>query len=741
MGLREFENLLHTNPRYGELEAEAGSSHKRRMATGTAGIILLGLLLLVIPVEINPVVRYCASAFLVFIWAPADRLISRKMTGFHVEPIYIGIDLALACIASWLIPSLWMPCLVIATVIVVAAIPMQTRLVVVACCAFVCAALGGSGYVFGVDTWYLGIAAFLAVLPGYDQYYRASQKRADDTLERYNELIDAAAVFFWEVDLRTGAFASVAGNLRPMLGYSPAEFLKMRWQDIVPADDQLRLMELPELAEGAERALVTVVNHRDGHNLSFRHNVRKVEGAMLRGVSTDINDLAEATDTIRFQAEHDVLTGLHNRSVLAERLDHAARMMSADEPIAVLMLDLNRFKEVNDTLGHPVGDQMLQILAERFRLALPEAEVVARLGGDEFAVLLTENVTRASALDAARRIAGVTERKLEIDRLKLSVSASIGVVLGPEHGETADELLSHADIAMYGAKRKGESVEVFQSTPKDFTLERLTLSAAVSPALTAGEFELWYQPKFCLRTRSIVGAEALARWRHPERGILEPVEFLELVGLSGEYHRFTDQVLEDGVAAAARCRDEGHPIEIAVNLSLLSFFDQRLPERLAARLKAFDVDPSRFTLEVTEADILDDAGSHSGVFAKLQELGVGVSIDDFGTGHSSLVRLKELPVTELKLDRSFVSRLEIDPEDLIIVRTVVELGVALGLRTVAEGVESTETAAILKSIGCQSAQGYLFAKPMPLDDFLVFADDWEPGSAGWATSTAASGSI
>ncbi len=741
MGLREFENLLHTNPRYGELEAEAGFGDQRRQISGTVGIVILGLLVLVIPVEMNSIVRYCLSGFLIIIWAPADVIISRRMTGFHVDPIYVAVDLVLTGVASWLIPSLWVPCLVIATVIVVAAIPMQSRTVVVLCGGFVCLAFAGSGFVFDVDSWYLGLAAFLAALPGYDSYYRVSQKRANETLERYNELIDAAAVFFWEVDLETGAFASVAGNLRPMLGYSPAEFLKMRWQDIVPGEDRQRLMELPTLGEGEGRALVTTIRHRDGRMLSFRHNVRRVEGAMLRGVSSDINDLAEATDTIRFQAEHDALTGLYNRSVLAARLDEATTTMSEEQPIAVLMLDLNRFKEVNDTLGHPVGDRMLQILAERFKAALPDAEVVSRLGGDEFAVLLTGDVSRASAMDAARRIAKVTEQKLEIDRLKLAVSASIGVVLGPEHGDTADEMLRHADIAMYGAKRKGESVEVFQSMPKDFTLERLTLSAAVSPALSSGEFELWYQPKFCLASKTIVGAEALARWRHPDRGILGPTDFLELIELAGEYHRFTDQVLDDGVMAAASCRDRGHDIEIAVNLSLLSFFDQRLPERLAGKLTANDIPPSRFTLEVTEADILDDAGSHSGVFAQLQDLGVGISIDDFGTGHSSLVRLKELPVTELKLDRSFVSSLEVDPEDLIIVRTVVELGVALGLRTVAEGVESEEAAAILASIGCQSAQGYLFAQPMPLGEFLAFADGWEPGTGAWATSTPVAGSI
>lgn len=738
MGLREFENLLHTNPRYGELEADARANPSRRITAGTIGIVVMGLLILIIPVDINPVVRVSVSLFLIFVWAPADVVIGRSLKGYRVDVIYIVFDAVLVAVAAWLMPALWVPALIVSTVIVVAAIPMHDRSIVVSISGLTIVAFTGSGLFFDVNDWYLGIAALLAAVPGYDSYYRASQRRADETLQRYDALIDAAAVFFWEVDLRTGSFVSVAGNLRPMVGYSPAEFLKMRWQDIVPIDDQQRLLELPELAEGAERALVTKIQHRDGQDIVFRHNVRRTKG-LLRGVSSNINDLAEATETIRFQAEHDALTGLYNRSVLAERLGQATRSMTADEPIAVLMLDLNRFKEVNDTLGHQVGDRLLQILAERFRKALPDAKVVTRLGGDEFAVLLTDDVSRASALEAARKIATVTERKLEIDRLELSVSASIGVVLGPEHGATADELLSHADIAMYAAKRKGESVEVFKSMPKDLSLERLTLSASVGSALGAGEFELWYQPKISLETKAVVGAEALARWRHPYRGMLQPSEFLELIGLSGEYHRFTDQVLEDGIIASARCRDRGHSIEMAVNLSLLSFFDQHLPDRLAEQLDVYGVSPHHFTLEVTESDMLDEAGAHSGVFSRLQELGVGISIDDFGTGHSSLVRLKELPVTELKLDRSFVTSLEVDSEDMIIVRTIVKLAAALGLRTVAEGVESEATAELLQSIGCQAAQGFLFAPPMPVDEFLAFLDAWAPGSHAWATSTPVAG--
>ncbi len=736
MGLLDIERSRPADPRYSELKAEAYRTTNRRfLLWRTGGVVVLGLFVVVLPFEISPVARYGLSAFLGLIIAPSDLILDYRAGGRRQQSIQVVRDSLAACIVMFMAPDVWLAGIIVAVGVLVASIPSQSRAMVAALSVVVALCMGGSGMMLDIDHWYLPTITLLAIMPGFDAYYRLARKQAEAARERYDTLIDAASVFFWELDLKTQAFTSVAGNLRRLLGYSPDEFLAMQWWDIVPKDDQKRLMELPELAEGEERAMVTKITHRNGHDVVFRHVVNRDGSAdTLRGVSSNINDLVEAAETIRFQAEHDDLTGLLNRAVLVKRLRNVVEHGEAANPVAVLMLDLNRFKEVNDTLGHPVGDQLLQILAERLTKALPDAEVVARLGGDEFAVLLTKNVTRARALSAARRISQALEQKLEIDRLKLAVSASIGVVLSPDHGETADELLQHADIAMYAAKRKGEPVEVFESTPQNFSLERLTLSASIGSAVVDNQFELWFQPKLCLQTMRIVGAEALARWRHPERGVLEPSEFLELISLSGEYHRFTDRVLERGVQAAALCAERGHAIEIAVNLSSLSFFDQRLPNRLQAQLAGHRVEPERFTLEITEADILDETGSHHGVFQNLKDLGVGVAIDDFGTGHSSLARLRELPVTELKLDRSFVSKLETDTESKIIVRTVVDLALALGLRTVAEGVETEETASILRSIGCQAAQGFLYSKPMPEAEFLSTLDRWSEGTGAWSTA-------
>jgi diguanylate cyclase (GGDEF)-like protein/PAS domain S-box-containing protein len=731
MGLREFELTFHRESGFGELEADVHNRTNRQfMLVRTLGVLFLGLMALVLPLGIGLGTRLVLAGLLWFVVIPLGLTVARRLPTQQVDLFHTINDLAVTCLAVTVAPQIWGAGMVIMTGVVVASIPIQPRRTIVAVTVPAAALMGVAAHLNGVAHWYAVLLAQAATIPTFDTYYRSSRRRDDAIRTRYDALIDAAAVFFWELDLRTGRFESVAGNVRPLVGYTANELLGMNWTDIVTRDDRQRLEALPRMAEGAERAVVAKLRHRDGRHLAFRHVVRRVEGTtVLRGVSSDINDLAEATETIRFQAEHDALTGIHNRSVLVERLEQAVRAATADHPVALLMVDLDRFKEVNDTLGHPIGDRLLQILAQRFVDVLPETALVARLGGDEFAVLLTAGVTPAVAMDTARILAAQTEHKFEIDRVKLSVSPSIGVVLAPDHGTTTDEMLRHADAAMYEAKRRGEFVRMFESSPGDLTLERLTLSATISAALDEGQFELWFQPKVSLETGVVLGAEGLARWRHPERGVLPPSEFLELVSLAGEYHRFTDMVVARGMAAAATWAEDGHDLEISVNLSSLSFFDQRLPERLADQLARHGIRPDRFTLELTEADILEDAGLHASVFERLHRLGVGISIDDFGTGYSSLVRLRQLPVTEIKLDRSFVSKLATDPEDRIIVRTVVDLAVALGQGTVAEGVEDEETAAMLRSIGCQVAQGYLYAKPMPLEEFSTFLDTWDPALA------------
>ena len=372
---------------------------------------------------------------------------------------------------------------------------------------------------------------------------------------------------------------------------------------------------------------------------------------------------------------------------------------------------------MNDTLGHPVGDQLLKVLAARFRGTV-HADVIARLGGDEFAFLLAADVTAESAVELANDIAQLTDQRIELNRITLSVSGSIGVAIAPQHGTDPETLMQHADIAMYQAKANHDSVSVFVETPDNLSVERLSLTSELSSAISRHEFELFFQPKLDLSSGRVIGAEGLARWRHPTRGILAPDQFLELLSLSGDYHRFTDEMIGEGIGFADRCHRGGHQIEIAVNLSSMSFFDQELPGRIAALLDLHQVPANCLTLEITEADILDESQMPQATFARLAELGVGLSIDDFGTGYSSLVRLRQLPVSELKIDQSFVKGLGTEPEDLIIVRAIIDLASVLGHQTVAEGVESQEVADILLSLGCNVVQGYHFGAPMPADQFV-----------------------
>ncbi|MFJ8644854.1 putative bifunctional diguanylate cyclase/phosphodiesterase [Streptomyces sp. NPDC093546] len=409
----------------------------------------------------------------------------------------------------------------------------------------------------------------------------------------------------------------------------------------------------------------------------------------------------------------DPLTGLPNRQWLLERTWTALEDAEGEGARAALVLiDLDRFRSVNDTLGHLAGDRLLLQIADRLRLALPRGAEAARLGGDEFAVLLPTADSTTSAQRVARQLAAELSSPLDLDGLTLVLEASAGVAVFPDHARDAEGLLQRADVAMYQAKRDRTGVEVYESKRDSNTPDRLGLLGDLRRALDAGDVELHYQPKVGFDGH-VAGLEALVRWVHPERGRVPPDEFIAIAESSGLMPHLTEYVLETALGQVAKWRAQGLEVPVAVNVSPRDVHSPGFAGAVAARLARHGVPAGFLQLEITEHVLLEDPQRAADTLAGLTGHGVKMSLDDFGTGYSSLVHLRRLPVSELKIDRSFVARLAVDNEDAEIVRCTVDLAHSLGLLVVAEGVEDDETWERLRDLGCDAVQGWLVAAAMP----------------------------
>jgi diguanylate cyclase (GGDEF)-like protein len=428
----------------------------------------------------------------------------------------------------------------------------------------------------------------------------------------------------------------------------------------------------------------------------------------------------ELVDKLRHDAMHDALTGLPNRAALTHQLsaalDAAADGHSAGT--AVLILDLDGFREINDTLGHEQGDLLLTEVAERLRTAVGSAGVVARLGGDEFAVLVRSS-DEDRAVRIGQRMLRALEQPVALQEMAVEVGASLGIALGPVHATDAAGLLKRADMAMYDAKASTGGIRLFEPDRDADDPRRLMLVSELRTALNRGQLEVHVQPQARLDTGRTVSVEALARWQHPALGTVGPDEFIPIAERSGLVRLLTTQVLDRSLAAVAAWRREGRDLSIAVNLSTRSLHDADLVTEVSQLLRRHDVPASRLTLEVTESSVMADPARAIGLLHELRDLGVRLSVDDFGTGYSSLSYLKRLPVQEVKIDRSFVTGLcDGNGEDIAIVRAIVDLGRHLGLDVVAEGVEDQQTWDLLTSMGCDLVQGWHLARPMPVEALL-----------------------
>ena len=422
------------------------------------------------------------------------------------------------------------------------------------------------------------------------------------------------------------------------------------------------------------------------------------------------------------QALHDRLTELPNRALFRRRAIAATReAAAAGRRSGVLMLDLNRFKEINDTLGHAHGDLLLQALAERLKASLRDIDTVARLGGDEFAVLLPviDHPTQIEGL--AHRLVDALQEPFLVRGVTLSVSTSIGIACFPEHGDDVDVLLQHADVAMYVAKGRFGGIVVYDEADDQNSVERLSLAVEVRDAAVRDELVLHFQPQVDLRTGGLVAAEALMRWEHPQHGLLPPSAFIPIAENTGAIRDITAFALGAAVAACRRWHLLGIEAGVAVNVTAQDVLDQQLPGKIARILADARLPASALELELTETMLMADPERAAEILRALSAMGVRIAIDDFGTGYSSLGYLKRLPVDKIKIDRGFVSNMEHDANDAAIVASTIDLARNLELRAVAEGIEDAGVVGQLVRMGCTLGQGYAFARPLPAEEFVRWA--------------------
>jgi diguanylate cyclase (GGDEF)-like protein len=550
------------------------------------------------------------------------------------------------------------------------------------------------------------------------------KRRAEEQVTQLLNLVERiqlALFVFTLTDLNDdGSLTLTAVNSEAGLitGLDPDRSVGRRFEAVV---------RLPE-AEGLMASLADVVRLGEGwvvddFRLTASQDARvysahafPLPGDAVGLTLQDVTERAIAADVLRRQALHDGLTGLPNRTLLNERLRQAlAGSDTSGEPVSLLIMDLDQFKEVNDALGHDHGDKLLVEMSRRLQRVLREIDTIARLGGDEFAVLLTQHADVKGALAIAGRIRSALEQPFQLGGISVQTSASIGIALAPDHGTEAETLAQRADVAMYTAKRGGDGIAVYSPEHDQSSVRRLALLGELRQAIQNDELVLHYQPVLDLRTGVVRGVEALVRWQHPEFGLMPPGEFIELAEVSGAIHALTRWVVERSVRQAATWQREGRDLTVAVNLSVRNLYDPDLVPWLADLLLDHGVGADKVALEITESELMDDPLLAMEVLGRIKALGPTTSIDDFGTGYSSLSYLKNLPIDQLKIDRSFVGNMARDESDLTIVRSTIDLSHNLGLAVVAEGVEDGPTLQMLAGLGCDHAQGYFVSRPVPIE--------------------------
>jgi diguanylate cyclase (GGDEF)-like protein len=456
-------------------------------------------------------------------------------------------------------------------------------------------------------------------------------------------------------------------------------------------------------------------------------------------VSVDITERKNAQAKMEFMAHHDALTGLPNRLQLVERLEHELRRAERHGYFgAVLFIDLDQFKTINDSLGHPVGDRVLEVVATRLQQSVREEDLVARLSGDEFVVVLTvldQNIETAAlrAGEISEKIRAIISQPYMYDSMELRVTCSVGVVVYPDKNNSVHELLRYADTAMYQVKEKGrDSIEFFNEEMADKVSRQLTMEGDLHRALDESQFELYYQPKIDVQTGRVVGAEALLRWNHPTKGMVPPVDFIPVLETSGMIIDVGQWVLDASCKTLVKWDRAGiwkAGMKMSINISPRQFRRDAFVDDVIATLKKYPIPEASLDMEITEGIVIQRVDDAIATMTTLSERGISFSLDDFGTGYSSISYLKRLPVSTLKIDKGFVRDIIDDRNDRVLVETIITMGLVLDMDLVAEGVEEVEQLAILKSFGCNYYQGYLSSQAVPLAEFEVILQNDEKAGA------------
>ncbi|MBV8220154.1 MAG: EAL domain-containing protein, partial [Solirubrobacterales bacterium] len=575
--------------------------------------------------------------------------------------------------------------------------------------------------------------------------------RQVDALARFEAIYHGAIIGVMTLS-HDGQIADANPAMCAMLGLDNAEEVRAHIAEYLDPEEHGRVsVAVEELFAGESNSLriETRLNRRDGSVLWVSASfsiVREPDGHPAFGIVMvqDDTERKAAQDALLRQSEinehqalHDSLTGLPNRTLFRDRIEQAIAIAEREGgKVAVAMMDLDRFKDVNDSLGHHAGDALLVEIGERLRGILRSSDTVARLGGDEFGVLISKPRSDRDVVVVIEKIRSALELPVTIDGLGLPAEASIGIAMFPQHGQDVDTLLRHADVAMYSAKEEKGGFAFYEKSRNESDPARLTLVSELRRAIEGRELTLYYQPKAQLASGAVHSVEALLRWNHPTRGLVGPDEFIPLAQQTGLIKPLTLFVLDEALTQCRAWQSAGITLGVAVNLSVRNLLDAEFPDQVRDLLAKRRVHPSLLELEITESTMLSDPIRTKRVLDKLSAMGVALSIDDFGTGYSSLSYLSQLPVNEIKIDRSFVMKMIESDNDAVIVRSTIDLGRNLGLQVVAEGVETEQAWAELNQLGCTLAQGYYLTRPVPAAELTAWLRRRTLAEAGERSSRA-----